>query len=226
MGWPITPEEVVRRFVGGSSDVMLAEVERHLGRERTLEFDRVSTEEITIAFERELQPIDGVRELIDSLDSAGVPSCVASSGSHQKMRLTLGITGMWETFGGAHLLVAGCGSWQTMARSVPPRRSEDGRACRSMRGGGRQRARGEGGGGCRDGLLRFRRRTDVRRRARRCGCETVRIHARSFDDVGTASMSGVALESRSKRPTCFRQRTSRTPWACRLRARPTRSRPD
>ena len=35
MGGPITPEEVVRRFVGGSSDAMLAEIERHLGPELT-----------------------------------------------------------------------------------------------------------------------------------------------------------------------------------------------
>jgi len=31
MGWPITVDEVVRQFVGGSSDTMLAEIERHLG---------------------------------------------------------------------------------------------------------------------------------------------------------------------------------------------------
>jgi beta-phosphoglucomutase-like phosphatase (HAD superfamily) len=34
LGWPITAEEVVRRFVGGSSAAMLIEVEHHLGADR------------------------------------------------------------------------------------------------------------------------------------------------------------------------------------------------
>jgi HAD superfamily hydrolase (TIGR01509 family) len=100
LGWPITVEEVVRRFVGGSSEAMLAEIERHLGPALTDEFDRRSTEEIVAAFHAELQPVDGVRELIEALHAHGVPTCVASSGSHRKMDLTLGLTGLRELFDG------------------------------------------------------------------------------------------------------------------------------
>lgn len=100
MGWPITVEEVVRRFVGRSSDDMLREVEQHLGVERTLEFDRVSTEAIVAAFRTRLQPVDGVRALIDRLQARGVLTCVASSGSHRKMELTLGLTGLASLFDG------------------------------------------------------------------------------------------------------------------------------
>ena len=100
LGWPITTGEVIRRFVGGSSEAMLAEVERHLGAELTAEFDRRSTEEIVASFRAELQPVDGVRELIRALDQHGVPACVASSGSHRKMELTLGLTGLRHLFDG------------------------------------------------------------------------------------------------------------------------------
>lgn len=100
LGWPITVEEVVRRFVGGSSESMLAEIEQHLGAELAAEFDRRSTEEIVAAFHAELRPVDGVRELVEALDRADVPTCIASSGSHRKMDLTLGITGLRPLFEG------------------------------------------------------------------------------------------------------------------------------
>lgn len=100
LGWPITVEEVVRRFVGGSSEAMLAEIERRLGAELTAEFDQRSTEEIVAAFHAELRPIDGVRELVEALGHAEVPTCIASSGSHRKMDLTLGITRLRPLFEG------------------------------------------------------------------------------------------------------------------------------
>lgn len=100
MGWPITADEVVRKFVGGSSEAMLAEIEEHLGVELTAEFDRRSSDEIAAAFRRELRAVDGVRELVEALDAHGVATCVASSGSHRKMELTLGLTGLRPLFDG------------------------------------------------------------------------------------------------------------------------------
>ena len=49
------------------------------------------------AFEQELQPVPGV---VDALDAIALPGCVASSASHEKMRFTLGHTGLWERFEG------------------------------------------------------------------------------------------------------------------------------
>lgn len=100
MGWPITVDEVVRKFMGGSDASMLAEIERHLGPEKTAEFDRVSTEEIVAAFRERLTAIDGVRELVDFLHEHNVATCIASSGSHRKMELTLGVTELRPLFEG------------------------------------------------------------------------------------------------------------------------------
>jgi HAD superfamily hydrolase (TIGR01509 family) len=49
------------------------------------------------AFETELAPVPGV---VDALDAIALPSCVASSGSHEKMRWTLAHTGLLERFEG------------------------------------------------------------------------------------------------------------------------------
>jgi HAD superfamily hydrolase (TIGR01509 family) len=40
------------------------------------------------------------REQVEALDRIPLPSCVASSGSHDKMRFTLGLTGLYERFRG------------------------------------------------------------------------------------------------------------------------------
>ena len=48
-------------------------------------------------FLRELRPVPGV---IEALEEIELPTCVASSGSHDKMRFTLGLTGLWDRFAG------------------------------------------------------------------------------------------------------------------------------
>ncbi|MBE1283684.1 MAG: HAD-IA family hydrolase [Rhodobacteraceae bacterium] len=44
--------------------------------------------------------IDGISELLAALDKAGVNTCVASNGSRDKMRITLGQNGLWDRFQG------------------------------------------------------------------------------------------------------------------------------
>ncbi len=43
--------------------------------------------------------VEGVVEVLDALDVAGVPYCVASNGSREKMGITLGQNGILERFG-------------------------------------------------------------------------------------------------------------------------------
>ncbi len=100
LGWEITVDEVVERFMGRSDESMLNQIADRLGRSAAEEFDRVSTEEIVASFRTELQPIDGIGRLIDSLHDGGISTCVASSGSHRKMELTLGVTGLYDRFEG------------------------------------------------------------------------------------------------------------------------------
>ncbi len=100
LGWPHTPEQVVARWMGRTSQFQLGEVEARLGRAAASEFDARSTAEVHAVFEEQLRPVDGVVDLLDTLDAAGVPTCVASSGSHDRMRRTLGLTGLLDRLAG------------------------------------------------------------------------------------------------------------------------------
>ena len=95
LGWPLTESDVIDRFVGRSAAFMHQEIERHLGRsvDWNVEFERRYED----VFRRELVPVPGIVEVLDEI---AIPTCVASSGSHQKMAFTLGITGLLDRFAG------------------------------------------------------------------------------------------------------------------------------
>ena len=56
-----------------------------------------SFDERYVAAEAELAPVDGIVEALDRIE---LPTCVASSGTHEKMRRTLAATGLYERFDG------------------------------------------------------------------------------------------------------------------------------
>ncbi|WP_329087587.1 MULTISPECIES: HAD-IA family hydrolase [unclassified Streptosporangium] len=97
LGWPLTEAEVTERFVGRSSKSIDEEIEAHLGRLLTVEaaerFHRLHRE----AVDAELTPVDGI---VEALDAITLRTCVASGGSHDKMRHTLGRTGLYQRFEG------------------------------------------------------------------------------------------------------------------------------
>jgi HAD superfamily hydrolase (TIGR01509 family) len=94
LGWPLTESEIVERFVGRSATYMHQVIEEHLGRPVDWEAEfEARYEEV---FARELLPVPGVPEVVRQIT---IPMCVASSGSHEKMRFTLGITGLLDVFG-------------------------------------------------------------------------------------------------------------------------------
>lgn len=96
MGWPLTVDEVIERFVGRPDEYMTAELSRHLGYELPPDWDLPFRHLYRDALER-LQPVPGVEEALHRIN---LPVCVASSGTHEKMRLTLGRTGLYGRFSG------------------------------------------------------------------------------------------------------------------------------
>lgn len=99
-GWEITERECVELFVGRSDDFMRDEVARRTGREIGPEWDAAFRDEFRRALELHLEPVDGIVDALGAIDDQGFESCVASSGSHEKMRFTLGRTGLWDRFAG------------------------------------------------------------------------------------------------------------------------------
>jgi len=99
LGWPITEDEVLERFVGRSDAHMLGEIESALGRP-VPEWTDLYGQQLHAAFRSELTAVDGVAAALDVLDASGTATCVASSGSHEKMALTLGLTNLHDRFVG------------------------------------------------------------------------------------------------------------------------------
>ena len=97
LGWPLSEEEVVERFVGRSEEFMASEIEARLGRPLAPDWDDGYRAWYRQAFEAELTPVDGV---VDALDRISTPTCVASSSSHERIRYTLELTGLYERFAG------------------------------------------------------------------------------------------------------------------------------
>jgi HAD superfamily hydrolase (TIGR01509 family) len=96
LGWPLSEQEVVERFMGRTTEEMLRAIEAEVADLEPgweVEFDR----RYRAALEAELAPVDGVVEALDAID---IPTCVASSGSHDKLRFTLGHTGLYPRFEG------------------------------------------------------------------------------------------------------------------------------
>ncbi len=95
-GISIPEDQAYQRFLGRSMGAIIDDLKAENG----LAMTRVHLDEIRerlyARFKRELQPIAGVREVLAQL---GQPFCVASSSQPERLRLSLGITGLLETFG-------------------------------------------------------------------------------------------------------------------------------
>jgi HAD superfamily hydrolase (TIGR01509 family) len=97
LGWPLSEAEVIERFVGRSDRETRAAIEAHLGRQLPASWDERVAGLYREAFAAELVPVDGV---LEALDQITLPSCIASSGTHEHLRYTLSLTGLYDRFAG------------------------------------------------------------------------------------------------------------------------------
>jgi HAD superfamily hydrolase (TIGR01509 family) len=96
-GVPTTFEQCMRDFRGRAMASVLAIAEERLGAPLPFDVGERYYAEVKEVFARELEPVPGVVEALDRIE---LPSCVASSGPHHKMVVTLRRTGLWERFEG------------------------------------------------------------------------------------------------------------------------------
>lgn len=92
-GYPITSEQVSRRFLGRSTKQANLEIETELGRKLPEAYHGDLQDELFRSFEADLEAIRGIHDVLDVVTQA---VCVASSGSHQRMQVSLGSTGLHE----------------------------------------------------------------------------------------------------------------------------------
>jgi HAD superfamily hydrolase (TIGR01509 family) len=96
-GLPTTFEDCMRDFRGRAMVSVLSIAEQRLGEPLAFDVAERYYAEVEAVFARELEPVPGV---IDALDRIALPTCVASSGPHHKMAVTLRTTGLWQRFEG------------------------------------------------------------------------------------------------------------------------------
>ena len=97
LGIPTTYEDCVRDFLGLGMPATLRILEERLGGPLPAGWVDDLDAAVREAFRAELRPVPGVMAALDAID---LPTCIASSGSQEKMRLTLGLTGLAERSAG------------------------------------------------------------------------------------------------------------------------------
>jgi HAD superfamily hydrolase (TIGR01509 family) len=94
-GYPITSEQVFDRFLGRSTRQAHIEVEAELGRSLPDDFNTQLQDELYRSFEATLQAVPHIDQALDAITQA---VCVASSGSQERMRVSLGCAGLYDRF--------------------------------------------------------------------------------------------------------------------------------
>lgn len=96
-GLQFTLEDMFDTFVGHSRLQCLQKIEALIGEPPPDELDRRYQQDINQALAQSVAAIDGIEAVLEQLS---LPCCVASSGSHEKMQMTLGKTGLVDYFSG------------------------------------------------------------------------------------------------------------------------------
>ncbi|MEU8918509.1 HAD family hydrolase [Streptomyces nigrescens] len=118
LGHPTTYEDSLRDYMGGAMHRIHEVLLQRSGKRLPAGFDESFHARVFEEFRRSLEPVAGVGEVLEKLDTDGVPYCVGSSGSHERIRVALTKTGLWERFdgGGAGARIF---SSQDVARGKP-----------------------------------------------------------------------------------------------------------
>jgi HAD superfamily hydrolase (TIGR01509 family) len=94
-GYPITPEQVLERFLGHSMRQAAIEVEAELGRNLPEDCHTQVDTEICRQFEASLQ---ATPHIVETLARIALPTCVASSGPPEKISASLNRVGLYDRF--------------------------------------------------------------------------------------------------------------------------------
>jgi HAD superfamily hydrolase (TIGR01509 family) len=95
-GFPQEPDDI-RAYIGGSSRDMYARLGERFGRPVPDDVGAAVAPRLREAFEAELEPMTGVAALLERVRHT---VCVASSSDPQRIRHSLGCTGLLDHFGG------------------------------------------------------------------------------------------------------------------------------
>lgn len=98
-GLPLTQADCEALFVGGTM-AGVGDKARELGADLPADWIDEIYDLVYARLAQGTPVIPGIAGLLDHLDATGIPFCVASNGSEQKMRITLGQNDLWDRFQG------------------------------------------------------------------------------------------------------------------------------
>ncbi|MFF5969453.1 HAD family hydrolase [Streptomyces collinus] len=98
LGHPTSYEESIRDYMGSAMHRIHELVLQRTGQRLPESFDDVFHARVFAAFEQELVAVAGASGVLEKLAVDGVPYCVASSGSHERIRVGHRTTGLDRWF--------------------------------------------------------------------------------------------------------------------------------
>ncbi|MGW5619986.1 HAD family hydrolase [Streptomyces olivaceus] len=98
LGHPTSYEDSLRDYMGAAMHRVHDLVQERTGRRLPGDFDDVFHGRVFAAFARELEPVPGAVGVLEKLAADGMAYCVASSGSHERIRVGHRTTGLDRWF--------------------------------------------------------------------------------------------------------------------------------
>ncbi|MCX4780226.1 HAD family hydrolase [Streptomyces sp. NBC_01264] len=98
LGHPTSYEESLRDYMGAAVHRVHDLVRERTGQALPADFDSTLHARTFAAFERELKPVPGVEGVLAALVESGTAYCLASSGSHERIRVGHRAAGLDEWF--------------------------------------------------------------------------------------------------------------------------------
>ncbi|MFI8948915.1 HAD family hydrolase [Streptomyces sp. NPDC053750] len=114
LGHPTSYDDSLRDYMGSAMHRVHDLVLERTGRRLPEDFDDVFHQRVFAAFERDLEPVPGAGGVLEKLAADGVAYCVASSGSHERIRVGHRKTGLDRWFDDARIF-----SSQDVGRGKP-----------------------------------------------------------------------------------------------------------
>jgi HAD superfamily hydrolase (TIGR01509 family) len=97
-GLPTTLAQARHQYQGLLLSEVVQRAQQSLGRDLAGDWVERFERDRAKAFHRELRPVAGAASTVQRMKDAGIPVCVASQGSLEKTRLTLGLTELRSLF--------------------------------------------------------------------------------------------------------------------------------
>ncbi|MBC7799151.1 MAG: HAD hydrolase-like protein, partial [Gemmatimonadaceae bacterium] len=110
LGWPLTEQQAMERFIGLRLSDMPPMIEAHTGRPVPPGWVAHVCDRLIEALAQEVEAMPGVTDLLLAVTDLGLPYRVASNSSHEEMRVKFARTGLTELMAGRQHSAADVGA--------------------------------------------------------------------------------------------------------------------